>query len=543
MSVIQILDSSKSNRAIYLVASAVLCAAAFTSLGISIELSLDSLTLYTISVSGLALVLWSSKMDIFIVERIGLWRLWNSPDTREIQLDMASILLFVRPWEESLQEATTIEGTLSDEYKRIVRSQEFSEQVSTFHQIFWIILLATPSFYLAWSFLPEAGLLWIPVAFGLTSVVVAFLWLRNLSILPRIRAYTLTIWLHEVISSGLQRREVMRPAYPSDNKEVLETISAMTREAMDLVLRKDWPGFERNSKNIQLLVGSAIPASRSITDLENYFRLFEWVISNNKAPWNVNIQLDRALRNASIQVSDSMSVYHAFSAAELPGNEPKIVDLLAGIAAQITDLNSFIEPPLDLLALFDSESVQLLSDKSYLTLVYLPFTVQNFEKPSLSFRIHEKKEWIIYLSQSLIEAAEYDHFEMKDTLALILSWGVNFFLIEDYMGAEAGKVLWEMDLDMKGLANVKQRYRSLLDATIAPVAEYLKDRNVSEVEPRLAALEAKQDPKALYRFLKLIRDRLPRSYGHPEPVSNPQTIGDLIDNTLLRLQELMDEEE
>jgi hypothetical protein len=317
----------------------------------------------------------------------------------------------------------------------------------------------------------------------------------------------------------------------------------MIKETMDLVLRKDWAGFERNSKNIELLVGSAIPAFRGSPDLEKYFRLFEWVISNNKAPWNVNIQLDRALRNASIQVSDLLAVYLEFTPYELPNNELKIVNLLDGIATQIGDLESFIDTPLDLYALFNSESVQLLSHQSYQTLLYLPFIVQNFEKPNIDVDLQDRNEWIFYLSQSLVEAAEYGHVDMKETLILVSSWEVSFFHIADYLGPNAGKLLWETDLNLKDLSEEVRGYSSSLSLITNPIADYLANAPLAEVKARLSGLEKKHEPYILLEYLNLLARELPNRYQYSNPESSPQSVWELIDNAVSRLEEKLVEKE
>jgi hypothetical protein len=143
MSIVQVMDSTKSGRAIYVVASSLIVSSiVFFVLEIArffepstIQLSEVAVELViglTSIVGFLSLLLWIRKPERSIVESWVIKSIYEKDTIKDIRIRMASALFYIRPWESSPKEATLIEESLLSDIERILRSPEFKDQIDNY---------------------------------------------------------------------------------------------------------------------------------------------------------------------------------------------------------------------------------------------------------------------------------------------------------------------------------------------------------------------------------------------------------------------------
>ncbi|MFW9804896.1 MAG: hypothetical protein ACFFFC_19725, partial [Candidatus Thorarchaeota archaeon] len=111
MSIIQVMDSTKSGRAIYVVASSIVTVALVGIIlrlqGAEIEFTVESLVVLVPIIGGLSLLFLSIKLEKIAVEQVSLHRINGKKKKNDTKLQMAVALLYIAPWESSPKEAST----------------------------------------------------------------------------------------------------------------------------------------------------------------------------------------------------------------------------------------------------------------------------------------------------------------------------------------------------------------------------------------------------------------------------------------------------
>ncbi len=204
MSIVQIMDSNKSGRLIYLVASATIILGTAVGLvyGFGGLIILEASAGLVPIVGLFSLLLWILKPDRFVVERFAVNKIYAKDELKQVKIRMASSLIYIKPWESSQKEAYSIQESLRNDVDRILQSSEFKEQIDNYKQAFWFILLTPFTFILMLVFFQIPPIL---LMYG-RAILVLILGLGGLGLLHRRK---LGLESLGTVGCGLARRQTL----------------------------------------------------------------------------------------------------------------------------------------------------------------------------------------------------------------------------------------------------------------------------------------------------------------------------------------------
>ena len=309
MSIIQVMDSTKSGRIIYVVAASLIVVgitvAIFQTTGQEFTPAIDSNIVLVPIIGLLSLLLWIGKPDRSIIEYSAIRYIYKRKEISNTKVRMASALLYVRPWESSPKSASTIEESLRNELDRTLRSPELKEQIDNYKQAFWLILLTPFSlitlvvFYqLPWWLMAAAGII-------VGSFLSRLILYENRETLTRVIEYSFARWFHEEASTDLSRRESGFGEKSYVKVRLAATLEIVT-PTIDLVVRGDWKGFDWQRRNLEQLIGIPTPDELNWSQVADYVSFVDSIVRTIHDPKFVFF--DGYLKNSRLQNSDAIEV-------------------------------------------------------------------------------------------------------------------------------------------------------------------------------------------------------------------------------------------
>ncbi len=457
MSIIPVLEPSKEGKATYLVASTliILASTAFFAwllnllLGYDFSLAptvTDSITTYPIvqilpyvlPFAGLgAILLWGIEPEKRIVERMLMKKLLARESWGRTKLYMAVFFMYIRPWETSPIIEPSLDDALNGEYRRITKGPEFKEHISRYHNVFWAVFLTTISFFDMGLVFPVMWYLW-PLGFPIGLGVSIPLWKQNHAVVERIADFALTRWVYETTSNDIKRRVLDAFQRKPPHVEYIESARGVCEPIINLVVQKDWAGFDRNSKNVEGLIPTPIPELLSWDMMSHYLNLLYWCAIPER---RVTTTADRFLTNASSMIPDALSYYSSRSPS-LTQEELIISEALKHMALKASNVESLLSLDESFFEGFSKLAIDGgLRDEAYLHLSSLPFLVRN--RP---IKRHLSLSKGPLVASSLFAACDDGIFDYVRILKLSFAWGVGISVFKEMIGKASMKAILENDI-------------------------------------------------------------------------------------------------
>lgn len=507
MSIIQMMDSTKSGRLIYLVASAsiILGIAVGCVFGIGGQFTptTEASTGLVPFIGLFSLFLWIWKPDRYIVERYAIKKVYAMNDLKKVRIRMASSLLYIKPWESSQKEAYSIEESLRNDIDRILRGVEFKDQIDNYKQAFWFILLTPFTFILMLAFYQVSPVLLLfgpaPVVFGLglgglgIGAILAILMLRENHETPsRTIEFVFARWFHEGASTDLSRRDTGF-GMTSDVKDRLEAALDIVTPTTDLVIRGDWKGFDRKSRNLSQLIGIPNPEQLSWRFVNEFFKFLRWAIGEIHGPNSQRI--DICLQNAKLQILDSVNILKENRESSFDQEEEIIESTLEYIANSIKDRDTVLGIKVEFYKFLNQEVFNNLITQTIEILGESPFRIHQEAQLSRSKAPARGKE---LLAWELVGAAERELLDMQQVLTIITGWGVHPTAIKESLGPLTGKTIMENDV---GWSTTEIR-------TVLPtIAQIMKSVDLDIMKQNFSKLAQKEGPNEIRNLVvQLIHD-------------------------------------
>jgi hypothetical protein len=281
---------------------------------------------------------------------------------------------------------------------------------------------------------------------------------ENRETFTRIVEYAFARWFYEGTSTDLSRRE-SGFGTKSTRGENLKATLEIVAPAIDLVVRGDWRGFDRKSKNLDQLIGIPDPNILSWRLINEYLRFLQWCVGGIHGPNSQRI--DISLRNARTQIMDSIEILRANRGTSFSENE----EMITKLAKHITDYSSSRETLLSLdgefYTILDLAIFENLVDLSFDILKEMPFKLNRRAPPQLKGKLSniDQVAWL------LVAAAERGLLDMKTILSTVLSWCIHPKSIVCALGPLGAKILLEEDVgfSFEQLITIIVTLRAIID--------------------------------------------------------------------------------
>jgi hypothetical protein len=485
MSIIQVMDSSRSGRAIYVVASSLIVVAIVTIIlriqGVEIVLTVDNAIVLVPLIGGLSLLLLSVKLEMIVVEWISLYRIKGKEEKSEIKLQMAASLFYIAPWESSPKEAYTIEKSLNLDLRRMLRSPQFSEQISELQQVFWIFFLLP---FTLIDIILIYSIDWLIIGavlvLGFLSTIL-ILW-RNREVLNRILAYAYANWFLEGTSTDLERRKA-GVRMDQIHKDRLNASLELTKPVIDLAVKGDWEGFDRKSRNLDDLVG--IPGYDSLQwgMVERYILFLDWCAKTLHGIHASHI--DIFLKNGVTQVTSAISVLKESRANQFIAEDQMVAEMLQTITKLSKDKATYLNFDVGFYEQLEKESLEHLTSGYLDKLGEIPYRLKQKGPPPVKSDI----QGIDRLSWLIASAAELELLDIQRSLSLVASWETHPTTILSATGPLVVKTLLENDVGF----SIDQ-----LQSIAPSIGERMKQ-------------DDRTDPKKVLKHFKELKKNHPRS--------------------------------
>ena len=490
MSIVQIMDSTKSGRLIYLVASATIIVGTAVGLvyGFGGLIILEA-SVGLVPIVGLfSLLLWILKPDRFVVERYAVNKIYAKDELKQVKIRMASSLIYIKPWESSQKEAYSIQESLRNDVDRILQSSEFKEQIDNYKQAFWFILLTPFTFILMLVFfqIPPILLMYgraiLVLILGLVGLGIgaffAVLMLRENRETPsRIIEYVFARWFHEGASTDLSRRETGF-GRKSDIKDQLSAVIDIVTPTIDMVIRGDWKGFDAKSRDLSSLISIPNPESITWGYVNEYFKFLRWVIGNIHGPYSQRI--DICLKNAKLQILDSVAMLKENRKPSFNQEEELIASTLEHIVNSTGDRNTVLDMNADFYKIFNQGIFENLITQSFEILGETPFRINQQPQLSPPKEIESEKD---RLAWKLVAAAEIELLDVYQVLKIIIGWEVHPTTIDKTLGKATCKIIMERDVGWN-----TDQIRSVLPT----IASRMKHVNLDKMKHNFSAIAQKE---------------------------------------------------
>ncbi len=442
MSIIQVMDSSKSGRAIYVAASSLIVVALALLVlqvqGTAIQLTLENTLALIPFVGGLSLLLLSANLERTVVEWFSLRRISGKKEKEEVKLRMAEALLYVAPWESSPKDAYSIEESVDFDLKRMLRSPQFRDQISELQQVFWILFLL-PFTLIDVVLLFSFDWILLGVTAGLGLIAASLIQWRNREILNRIISYAYASWFLEGTSDDLETR---RASYrmKSRQEEKLKASLELTKPVIDLATKGDWEGFDRKSRNLDNLVGLPGYDTLKWSLVEDYLVFLDWCGSHIHG--NHASHVDVFLKNASIQIHSAISVLKNCRETPFDEEEVNVARMLHTLLEDAKDRETYLSFNIGCYESLDKESLRNLKDGHLEILGKIPFRLKEAELSGLNPEI----KGLDRLSWFVARAAELELLDIARSLSLVGFWGTHLTTIMSAAGPRIAKAFLEDDV-------------------------------------------------------------------------------------------------
>ncbi|MHA1169326.1 MAG: hypothetical protein ACTSRU_15985 [Candidatus Hodarchaeales archaeon] len=502
----QVKKKTKKGRVIYLVAASLIVVGTVVAILQSINqisiLTIESSPYLTPFIGLLSLLFLIKQPDRRIVEHDVLRYINKMKENlSEINVQIASILLYVSPWESSPVNASTIENSFLTELERTLKSSEMKEQIDNYKQAVWLILLTPFSFISMVVFLPADW--WIMGLLGFfVGTALAFLLLReNPETMSRIIYYSFARWFFETASLDLSRRKA-GVRMEAKHKDRIAASLELSKPVIDLAKRNDWRGFDQNSGNLENLVG--IPGYDRLTwnVVKRYLEFLDWCVKRIYTQHSLHI--DIFLKNGRKQVNSAINVLRTYREDSFNEEEEKIALMLQVLTSYAKDketLRSFsveFYEKLDKLSLTELGGYFEILGLFPLNLKQSAQSVQSeLPKPSSDINGIDRLSWFV------VSSAELGFLDLPRSLSVIARWGTKPTTVLKAIGPLATKVLLERNVgfsieQLRTVARALGR-RILIDDNTDPSKvlkhlEELKKNNPQELV-RQYALELQVDTK------------------------------------------------
>ncbi|MFW9889270.1 MAG: hypothetical protein ACFFER_13875 [Candidatus Thorarchaeota archaeon] len=442
MSIIQVMDSTKSGRAIYVVASSIATLALVGIIlrlqGAEIEFTVESLVVLVPIIGGLSLLFLSIKLEKIVVEQVSLHRINGMKERDDTKLQMAVALLYIAPWESSPKEASAIDESLSFDLKRMLRSPQFSEQISELQQVFWILVLLPFTvidiillYSMDWLIIGAVTVL------GLVSAIL-ILW-RNRRVLNRILSYAYASWFLEGTSADLEWRKA-GVRMDQIHKDRLDASLELTKPVIDLAVKGDWEGFDRKSRNLDDLVG--IPSYDSLHwgMIERYILFLDWCAKTIHGIHASHI--DIFLKNGLTQITSAISVFEETRKQQFTAEEQMVAEMLQTITKLTKDKDTFLNIDIGFYEQIDKASFENLTSGYLDKLGEIPFRLQQMSPPNVKSDVGgiDRLSWLV------ANAAEKELLDIQRSLSVVASWRTHPTTVLSATGSLAVKTLLEDDV-------------------------------------------------------------------------------------------------
>lgn len=491
------MDSSKKGRAIYLVASGLIVVGA----AIAILQSIGQLSILTIESSMylapliglLSLSFLIRQPDRSVVEGEIIKYIYMIEDkVNEIKVQMASILLYISPWESSSVLASKIERMFLDEIDRTLRSKEMKEQIDNYKQAFWLVLLTPFSFLSIVIILPIYW--WVLGVLGFSiGLSLAFLLLNEEgNTLTRIVDYSFARWAFETISFDLNRRKA-GVRMDSEHKERLEASLELAKPVIELAVRGDWKGFDQNSGNLEHLVG--LPGYDEL----NWNRVERYLIFLKSCTSNIHAShVDISLNNGKTQINSAVSILEECGEHTFNEEEESVKRMLLLLTDSTKDRETYLTIDEKFYEKLEKEALENLSDGSITILGGMLFWLNKIGVPG-----NRDIKGVDSLSWLLVNAAEREFLNLNRVLSLVAKWETEPTTIFKAFGPASIKLLLENDVgfSITQLSTIAKALgtRILNDDNTDPYQvlahlEELKKNNPKEIVKQFA-LELQVDTK------------------------------------------------
>ncbi len=522
------MDSTKSGRLIYLVASASIivgiAVGCVFGIGGQFTPTTEASTGLVPFIGVFSLFLWIWKPDRHVVERYAIKKVYAMNELKKVRIRMASSLLYIKPWESSQIEAYSIEESLRNDIDRILQGVEFKGQIDNYKQVFWFILLTPFTFILMLAFYQVPPLLLLfgpaPVVFGFglgglgIGAILAILMLRENHETPsRIMEFAFARWFYEGASTDLSRRDTGF-GMTSDVNDRLKAALEIVIPTTDLVIRGDWKGFDRRSRNLSQLIGIPNPEKLSWGFVNGYFKFLNWTIGQLHSPNSQRI--DICLQNAKLQILDSVNILKENRESSFDQEEEIIEATLEHIANSIKDRNTVLGIKAEFYKFLNQEVFSNLITQTFETLGEAPYRIH---QETLSFPSKGPAPGKERLSWKLVAAAEKELLDAYQVLTIIAGWGVHPTTIKEVLGPLTGKTIMENDV---GWSTTEIR------TVLTTIALMMNSVDLDVMKRNFAELAKKEGPSK-------IRDLVVQLIHDVKNVRGPKPIVDQLQSYLQEL--------
>ncbi|MFW9804789.1 MAG: hypothetical protein ACFFFC_19190, partial [Candidatus Thorarchaeota archaeon] len=442
MSIIQVMDSTKSGKAIYIAASSIiavsLAAIILTFQGVQIELTAEGLVFLVPVIGGLSLLFMSVRFERIAIEWFSTRRINGKEEKKHIKVQMAAALFYVAPWESSPKEAYTIEKSLALDLERMLRSPQFSEQVSEIQQVFWILFLL-PFTLIDIILVYSMNWLLILVVLVLGLVSAGLIMKRNEMVLDRIVFYAYANWFLEGASADLERRKASIRMKSRHEDRLLASLE-LTKSAIDLATKGDWEGFDSKSRNLDDLVG--IPGHDILkwSMIEDYLLFLQWCARHIQGIHASHV--DVFLKNGNTQVNSAISVLRECRENSFDEEEEQVAKMMQKLSDISKDRETYLKFDIECYEKLGEDALKKLKDASLEILGLIPFIFSQVEPVG----VKSETKGLDRLSWFVAHAAEKNLLDIRRSLSLITSWGTQVTTILSATGAFTRKTLLEHDV-------------------------------------------------------------------------------------------------
>lgn len=274
--------------------------------------------------AGIAALLWAFELEHIVIGRSVMAVLRRSPHAAWSRYVMAFTVLFLRPWQSSIDPVkVTVAKSQMEGIQRVLRSSLLSKNMEDLYYLFWLEISLIPYIYLASRVMPEFAQL--TTGFGLVlgaAALLCVLYRKGLMLLS-IPGLAYCNWYVSVVDADEAKRKTIRRIQQVNEYPVTDFRSIVRVRVQDLLKQAeqgDWMGF-RDGHDALINMMSSLVHETSILHIRSLvvdlLWSYEQIASYEPLPTGVTLPFAVVLPmevrvQARAQVLDALSELSSF---------------------------------------------------------------------------------------------------------------------------------------------------------------------------------------------------------------------------------------
>jgi len=520
-----VMDSSKSGRTIYVVAAGLIVVSTtimiLQLLQLEIIIAVETSAGIVPIVGLLSLLLWITQPDRRVIEHYTLKYIYKREELAKVKVRMASALLYIMPWESSPKNAFGIEESLQKDLERTLRSPELKDQIDNYKQAFWLLLLTPFSLITLVVFYTIPLLLLLSGGIGIGCILAYLLLRENQHTLTRIIEYAFARWFQEDTSTDLSRRKSGFGKI-SDVKERLEATLEIVTPTIDLAVRGDWRGFDRQSRNLEELLGIPNPEGLLWRLVNDFLRFLQWSVGLIHGPNSQRV--DICLQNAELQITDSITVIRENRESSFSEEETTIADVMGHFVKLTSSRDSVLNLSAEFYSIFNEEIFENILSQYFDILKEIPFSLNKLKIPNSGSEFVGVNRLAFYL----VAAAEKELLDMIEILKLVALWKVHPTVINGTLGPLTAIAIMENNVGWN-----LDEIQSVV-STLAARMEYI---NFDKMLENLKTFGEREQSPRYRQFISNLRREVKKKVVRSEHDAPIRKIGTLLEDYYLKLKQ------